>query len=672
MHLFHELRSRYGQHAVKSIRDLESNDRKLVRYQQHLTFTHRCKDKEITPSSLKLRCPINTEKAKNIIRRAEKELINERIRVIHNKVRNLKKKQECQQNVLETLKIPDPEVRQHVDKHVENNRKHEEETTKERHKKKINWLLEKKELADKNKVSTELDLSGTQLKKWREKWVKNISDQDLTDPQQKLLSRGLGFAVAVDHIPHDDFIVACETACTKLSIEEAQNLRMEVAGTLKSANLPKPNISKDEKVALRELQKSKDLLIMGADKGKCTVVQSTLDYEKKVKTMLSDERTYEKLKKDPTQVYKRKLLGLLQKLKNAKKIEENQYRLLYPTAETIPRLYCTTKIHKEGNPIRPIVDYMGSIGYQTSKALAEILSPIVGTSEHHVVNSKHLAEELSGVLVEEDEIFNSHDVVSLFTNTPIQETMEIIRERLEEDTSLKNRTLLTVNDIMDLLEFILTTTYFTFRGVIYRQRFGAAMGSPVSAIIANLFMEWLEKKAIATAPLECKPRLWRRYVDDVLEIIKKDTTEQLTEHLNGVDTTGNIKFTYEEEQNGKIPFLDTLIVRKEDGSVKLLVYRKKTHTDQYLNFDSQHPLHQKIGVVRTLLDRMHTIVTEDKDKEEEESRIKKAVYSCGYPKWAFDKAKNRWKRKQIWIRPKESVRTASRTQKLKAWWSSRM
>ncbi|XP_072033102.1 uncharacterized protein [Amphiura filiformis] len=164
------------------------------------------------------------------------------------------------------------------------------------------------------------------------------------------------------------------------------------------------------------------------------------------------------------------------------------------------------------------------------------------------------------------------------------------------------------------------------------------MGSPVSAIIANLFMEWLEKKAIATAPLECKPG-YKSFVDDVLEIIKKGTTGQLTEHLNTVDTTGNIKFTFEEECEGKIPFLDTLIVRKEDGTVKLLVYRKKTHTDQYINFDSQHPLHQKIGVIRSLLDRMHSIVSEDKDKEEEESRIRKAVTNCGYPKWAFDKAK---------------------------------
>jgi len=80
---------------------------------------------------------------------------------------------------------------------------------------------------------------------------------------------------------------------------------------------------------------------------------------------------------------------------------------------------------------------------------------------------------------------------------------------------------LTVEDITDLLKFIVTTTYFSFSGVIYQQMFGAAMGSPVSKLLANLFMEWLEKQAIATAPVECKPKFWKRYVDDVLELIKK-------------------------------------------------------------------------------------------------------------------------------------------------------
>ena len=111
-----------------------------------------------------------------------------------------------------------------------------------------------------------------------------------------------------------------------------------------------------------------------------------------------------------------------------------------------------------------------------------------------------------------------------------------------------------VDDIMELLGFILTTTYFSFRNNIYRQKFGAVMGSPVSAIIANMFMEWLEKEAIASAPMDCRPKLWRRYVDDVLEVIKSGTTQKLTYHLNTVDPTGSIKFTHEEGSEGKDTF----------------------------------------------------------------------------------------------------------------------
>ncbi|XP_072041354.1 uncharacterized protein [Amphiura filiformis] len=316
-----------------------------------------------------------------------------------------------------------------------------------------------------------------------------------------------------------------------------------------------------------------------------------------------------------------------------------------PQART-PLVY--TALQKYTNrvtQIRPIVDCIGSVSYQTSKALAEILAPIAGNTEHHVTNSKSLAEELTGIYIDEGDMFNSHDVVSLFTNTPVEKALEVIKTKLEQDISLPSRTNLSVEDVMELLEFTVTTTYFSFRGNIYRQRFGTAMGSPVSAIIANIYMEWLEEQAIVNAPLDCKPKLWRRYVDDVLEIIQKGTTEQLTEHLNSIDPTGNIKFTHEEEDDRKIPFLDTLIVRKPDGTVKLLVYRKKTHTDQYLNFTSQHPLHQKLGVIRTLLDRMQNIVTEDEDKKEEEERIRIALANCGYPKWTIEKVKQQMKNK---------------------------
>ena len=69
---------------------------------------------------------------------------------------------------------------------------------------------------------------------------------------------------------------------------------------------------------------------------------------------------------------------------------------------------------------------------------------------------------------------------------------------------------------------------------------------------------------------------------NVLELIKKGQVRNLTDHINTIDATGNIKFTYEEDKDKQIPFLDTLLVRRKDGSVKLLVYRKKSHshTDQ--------------------------------------------------------------------------------------------
>ncbi len=120
----------------------------------------------------------------------------------------------------------------------------------------------------------------------------------------------------------------------------------------------------------------------------------------------------------------------------------------------------------------------------------------------------------------------SFDVVSLFTNTPIPETMAIVKSRLENDPTLKDRTNLTVDDIIILLELVLNATYFSFRGQLYQQKFGAAMGSPVSPIIANFFMEDLEQKAINTVPAECKPKFWKRYVDDVASAVKKGQAEK--------------------------------------------------------------------------------------------------------------------------------------------------
>jgi len=111
-----------------------------------------------------------------------------------------------------------------------------------------------------------------------------------------------------------------------------------------------------------------------------------------------------------------------------------------------------------------------------------------------------------------------------------------------------------------------------------------------------------------------KPKLWKRYVDDILEVIKKGSVEKFTEFLNSLDATVSIKFTYEVEQGGKLPFLDILLDRTDSGGLKLCICRKPTHTDQYLNFSSHHPVEHKLSVIRTLLERSQQLVIVSQDK----------------------------------------------------------
>ena len=93
--------------------------------------------------------------------------------------------------------------------------------------------------------------------------------------------------------------------------------------------------------------------------------------------------------------------------------------------------------------------------------------------------------------------------------------------------------------------------------------------------------------------------------------------------------------------DNKIPFLDVEVHLKEDKHVKLKIYRKKTHTDQYLNFQSNHHISQKLGIISTFNHRIDTIITEESDKEEERKRVKKKMKNCNYPEWSLNRKKKK-------------------------------
>ena len=122
------------------------------------------------------------------------------------------------------------------------------------------------------------------------------------------------------------------------------------------------------------------------------------------------------------------------------------------------------------------------------------------------------------------------------------------------------------------------------------------MGSLVSPIVANLYMEHFEQKALSSSPH--LPRFWCRFVDDTFVIHKEVNKNDLLQHINSVDPA--IKFTVEDnKEDGSIPFLDTIVKPEVDGGLSITVYRKPTHTDQYLQWDSHHSHSAKFSVINT-------------------------------------------------------------------------
>ena len=138
------------------------------------------------------------------------------------------------------------------------------------------------------------------------------------------------------------------------------------------------------------------------------------------------------------------------------------------------------------------------------------------------------------------------------------------------------------------------------------------MGSPVSPIVTNLYMEYIEQMALSTAPQP--PRFWHRYVDDTFVINKEINKQDFLQHINNVDPA--IQYTVENnKENGAIPFLDTIVKPEADGNLSITVYRKPTHTDQYLQWDSHHNLSAKFSVIHTLSHRAQAVCSNPKRED---------------------------------------------------------
>ena len=381
------------------------------------------------------------------------------------------------------------------------------------------------------------------------------------------------------------------------------------------------------------------------------MVMDRSEYDDKIRSMLSDPNTYKKLPRDPAPALERQMNSLLLSLKNSRSLPRSVYERLRSSAGKTPLLYGLPKIHKPDTPLRPIVSFIHSPTYQLSKHLVSILSPLVGRSLSNVTNSSDFADFICRQTLPLNTLLVSFDVTSLFTNVPVDLAVKIAGDRLTNDPSLADRSSLSPTEIQTLLSFCLNATYLAYRGEFFQQTFGTAMGSPVSVTVADLVMEDVEQRALST--YHSPPPFWKRYVDDTCTALPADQIQCFHDHLNSVEPT--IQFTFETESEGKLSFLDTQITHHPDGDLSTTVYRKATHTDKYLDFQSHHPLAHKAAVVRTLFSRADNICSSLLEKGTEEEHVTRALKSNGYPAQFIRSQSKPTRRPDTVNRPKATV-----------------
>ncbi|XP_055853213.1 uncharacterized protein LOC129916968 [Episyrphus balteatus] len=313
--------------------------------------------------------------------------------------------------------------------------------------------------------------------------------------------------------------------------------------------------------------------------------------------MMADRNTYTILRSDPTNKVQSRNNNLVKYLFTNNFINEYEKKNMTTYTANSPKIYGLPKIHKQNMPLRPICSSMNVPCYQLSKYLVKILNNITVNSKYNVKNASSFISTVSPVVLEQDHVLVSFDVVSLFTNIPIQLALELVEKSWN---IIKDHTRIPKSKFLEILRFcVIDNNYLEYDKIFYQQKQGVPMGSPASPILADIVMEALLDSVFDKIPN--KPKLITKYVDDIFIILKSNHVSSTLIALNSFHP--KIQFTVELENNGELPYLDVLVKRKNNRLV-FDWYKKPTSSGRLINFNSKQPKHVIINTAKNFVNRV--------------------------------------------------------------------
>ena len=270
-------------------------------------------------------------------------------------------------------------------------------------------------------------------------------------------------------------------------------------------------------------------------------------------------------------------------------INEETKRHLIQTDPKPGRFYILPKVHKQGNPGRPIVSSNSHPTERISQFVDHHLKPLVQTTQSFIKDTTHFLSKLEQLeQFPANSLLVTLEVSSLYTNIPHNEGISACRHFL--DTRDRNSSTVGTEILCDLIRMILTMNNFTFNDRHYLQIHGTAMGTRMAPSYANLFLAKFETDALSRAPYQ--PHTWWRYIDDIFMIWTHSVGDlhAFTSYLN----------------------------------------TKATDKHQYLLHSSCHPQHTKKAILFSLALRLRRTCSSDETLKKRSNEFKSYLNKRGY------------------------------------------
>ena len=408
----------------------------------------------------------------------------------------------------------------------------------------------------------------------------------------------------------------------------------------KISNPNHPPESADKAVAkTRRWLVSENLVLKPADKGGSYVIMDRDYYRLAMNSTLADTTFFLTASTDALAKCIQSTNNLLDRLLSDGSITPKLKNMLKPQPDSrCPPIYGLPKIHKTGNlKFRPIVSGNGHPCEGISIFIDHLLQPLSNLGKHYLKDSSSLSHFLSKSTLDYSKaILFSLDVKSMYTMIPQEMMIDEVRTALTKSGLLWDERSVgfrkpNAQNICLLLRHVLENNLFEFDRVNYTQACGVAMGTPCACVVTDIFINQYIERLFSTQSR--KPIIFKQYRDDSFGIWmgSSESLNNWVAKLN--EGHPNIQFELSVDPLfNQIDFLD-LSIKYDPISKKLTTetYYKPTRSNDYLNFQSTHPLNCRLGIAYSQTIRHLRNCSQHSTFLKHMAKLKQDLLDKGYP-----------------------------------------